>query len=116
MNNTRYNVLNKLLRRLEKKGIKRRYIEALLSGEFVKDEYVSWIVIEEARKLDPEIVLEDEIGGIDVEPVYVLLLKIEDILIGYCAAPNKHQVKIYDKVRKQQAINELTSFLEEYSL
>ncbi len=105
-------IISLLIRRLEKEGVPRSVINTLLQGQPIRDEQLSFIVLEEARKLKPEILVEKEYGGLNSEPVYATILALGDKLIVYTASPREHEVRMLDKSLYPEAVWVVDEFIK----
>ena len=101
-----------LIKRLAQAGIERDTIDKLLSGLPIKEEVTAFVILDEARKLNPQVLVEREYGGLNTEPVYATVLALENKLIVYLASPSEHEIRLLDNTMYAEALWIVDEFIK----
>ena len=105
-------IVSVLIKRLSRIGIDRNTIDKLLSGLPIKQEETAFIILDEARKLNPQVLVEKEYGGLNTEPVYATILSLGDKLIIYMASPREHEIRLLDNTMYAEALWIINEFIK----
>ncbi len=105
-------IVSVLIKRLSRIGIDRNTIDKLLSGLPIKHEETAFIILDEIRKLNPQVLIEREYGGLNTEPVYVTILSFGGRLVVYMASPSEHEIRLLDDTMYAEALWIIDEFIK----
>lgn len=105
-------IISILIKRLTRIGIDKNTINKLLSSLPIKEEETAFIILNEVRKLNPQILIEKEYGGLNTEPVYATMLSLGDKLVIYMASSREHEIRLLDNTMYIEALWIIDEFIK----
>ncbi len=107
--------MSRLVEHLYSKGVSRDSIEKLLSGGIVYDETDAFTILVEAKRLGAKVLFEDEVGGLDSEPYYAVILEYGGYILLYLACIHRHSIRLYSSRDYWRALGIAREFLNRAS-